>query len=83
MQAVEFVQYLYSKCAVGNLLNMTVTVSLCEKQSAAIYIDWVTVWGISGKKELQKFVIFPLHFLLCVRLSVFLNVITGKVVMIV
>jgi hypothetical protein len=31
-------------------LNMTGTVSLCEQQSATLYIHFETVWVISGKK---------------------------------
>jgi len=32
------------------MLNMKSTVSICEQQTAAIYIDCVTVWVILGKK---------------------------------
>ena len=33
-----------------NMLNITVTLSLCEQQLAAIYIHRVTVWVSLGKK---------------------------------
>jgi len=34
----------------GNTLNMTDTLSLCEQQSAEIYIHCAIIWVISGEK---------------------------------
>jgi hypothetical protein len=45
---------LFGICAVnmlyGKTLNLTVTMFVCEQQSAAIYIHFATVCVISGKK---------------------------------
>jgi hypothetical protein len=50
---------------------MTGTVSLCEQQSAAVYIDCVTVWVSSVKKATKM--VFLVSLFIAFRQSAFEN----------
>jgi hypothetical protein len=69
LNTVQFVQYLYSKCAVLFCSWTWQALSVCEQQSAAMYIYCLTVW-VSSVKTATQIIFWFLVFFLYIRLNI-------------